>query len=236
MVADHLAGCAVYPPIAEARAGARRAPRRLDLAQHAAPLALKRRLQARLPVLPEAVPKRRVRGWVSAGSAVIAMAAAVVLFLGLRHASPAANPLVTEALADHLRVVYRDHPVDVESGGPHQVKPWFTGRLDFALPAVFGGDADFMLQGGAVGYYLDRKAAILVYKHLLHTASLAVFRADGLDFPRAEVDLGTTLAHVESVRGFEVLVWRDGELGYALVSDMSVATLTDLARRSQIRN
>ncbi len=94
------------------------------------------------------------------------------------------DPLVAEAVADHLRVVYRDRPVDIESGGPHQVKPWFTGRIDFALPSVFGGDDEFTLEGGSVGYYLDRQAAVLVYKRLLHRASLFVFRADGLSFPR----------------------------------------------------
>ena len=94
---------------------------------------------------------------------------------------------MAEAVADHLRVVYRDRPVDIESGGPHQVKPWFTGRLDFALPSVFGGDDAFTLEGGSVGYYLDRQAAVLVYKRRLHRASLFVFRADGLAFPEPTI-------------------------------------------------
>jgi anti-sigma factor RsiW len=127
-------------------------------------------------------------------------------------------------------VTYREHPVDVESGGPHQVKPWFTGRLDFALPAVTAGDASFVLQGGSVGYFLDRKAAVLVYKKALHSATLLAFRADGLAFPRADVDLGAALAHVDAVRGFQVVVWRAGELGYALVSDVGRDDLVALAR------
>ncbi|HEX9105390.1 MAG TPA: hypothetical protein VF997_24435, partial [Polyangia bacterium] len=163
--------------------------------------------------------------------AVAACVALAAVALHGRFGAPAASPLVAEAVADHLRVVYRDRPVDIEGGGPHQVKPWFTGRLDFALPSLFGGDADFALAGGAVGWYLDRKAAVLVYKHLLHTISLFVFRADGLAFPRADRDLGRVAARVERQRGFAVVVWRDGDLGYALVSDLNEDDLQLLARR-----
>jgi anti-sigma factor RsiW len=138
---------------------------------------------------------------------------------------------VAEAIADHLRVVYRDRPVDIEGGGPHQVKPWFTGRLDFALPAVFGGDDEFTLAGGSVGYYLDRKAAVLVYRRGPHTASLFVFRADGLAFPAANRELGGTPAALRRERGFQVAVWREGQLGYALVSDLGADELVRLGAR-----
>src|SRR4029077_14285987 len=97
-----------------------------------ASLALKRRLQSRLPgtAATEAAPVRRPRGrWlVPLGGA---LAACAVLVVALRHGPASTDPLVTEAIADHLRVVYRDRPVDIEGGGPPQVKPWFTGGLHF---------------------------------------------------------------------------------------------------------
>jgi anti-sigma factor RsiW len=68
--------------------------------------------------------------------------------------------LVSEAVNDHLRVLSSQHPLDVESGGIHQVKPWFERRLDFAPVLAFEGDAEFPLRGGAVGYFRDRKAAV----------------------------------------------------------------------------
>jgi anti-sigma factor RsiW len=188
------------------------------LPQYPAPAALKRRLRARLP---EELPRRR---WLLP-SAAVAVAVAAAVFATL----PRDNPLVDEAVADHLRTVYREHPIDIEGGGPHQVKPWFTGRLDFALPSLFGGNDEFTLAGGAVGYYLDRKAAVVVYKRALHTISLLVFRADGLRFPRADRDLGRVVAHVRRQRGFAVVLWRDGELGYALVSDVQPDDLARLA-------
>ena len=100
----------------------------------------------------------------------------------------------------------------------------------FYLPyGPFAGNDEFTLQGGAVGWYLDRKAAVIVYKRALHTISLLVFRADGLTFPRAGRDLGRVAAHVRRERGFSVVVWRDGELGYALVSDLAPEDLQRLA-------
>jgi anti-sigma factor RsiW len=228
-VYEHIATCAACAKLADAE-------RALDalleqkLPQYSAPLALKRRLQARLPPLAATPARRRsaLGRWLTPLS--VAVAACAVLAVGLRHwPAPPGEPLVAEAVADHLRVVYRDHPIDIESGGPHQVKPWFTGRIDFALPTVFGGDDNFTLEGGSVGYYLDRKAAVLVYKRRLHTASLHVFRADGFAFPRADRDLGHVAAAVRHERGFSVIVWRDGELGYALVSDLNTDELLGLA-------
>ena len=40
--------------------------------------------------------------------------------------------MVTEAVTNHLRLLSSQHPLDIESGNMHQVKPWYEGRLDFA--------------------------------------------------------------------------------------------------------
>jgi anti-sigma factor RsiW len=225
----HLATCEACRAIAEEE---RALDRRLEagLPQRPASAALKRRLLARLPATAPAPARRPLGRWlVPLGGA---LAACAVLVVGLRHGGPAAtDALVTEAVADHLRVVYRDRPVDVEGGGPHQVRPWFTGRLDFALPAVFAGDGEFTLAGGSVGYYLDRKAAVLVYKRGAHTASLFVFRADGLAFPAANQKLGGSSAALRQERGFQVAIWREGQLGYALVSDLGPDELVRLGAR-----
>jgi hypothetical protein len=51
--------------------------------------------------------------------------------------------LVTEAVNGHLRILSSQHRPDVQSGGIHQVKPRFEGRLDFAPGVRFGGDQEF---------------------------------------------------------------------------------------------
>lgn len=138
--------------------------------------------------------------------------------------------MVREAVNDHLRVVGRPQPLDVESGNMHQVKPWFTGRLDFAPVVPFLGDQEFPLEGGTVGYFLDRGAAVFVYHRRLHTVSLFVFRAEGLPWPgRDWKPLDGRPAHSSTFRGFNVVLWRAGGLGYALVSDLDSTELHQLA-------
>jgi len=218
-VAAHLGTCAACRAISDEE---RVLDRLLEekLPQHPASLALKRRLAARLPSVDVPAKSTRSRRW---ALLALPLAACAALLLVLRPRVDARDPLVDEAINDHLRVVYRDQPVDVESGGPHRVKPWFTGRLDFAVPHVYGGDEEFTLVGGSVALFHDRKAALLVYKRQLHTISLFVFPSDGLVLPSD--------GRVRQERGFSVVLWRDGDLGYALASDLNGADLQTLARR-----
>lgn len=142
---------------------------------------------------------------------------------------------VTEAVNDYLRILYGAHPVEVESGGVHQVKPWFEGRVDFAPTVGFGGDDDFPLQGAAIAYFLDRKAAAYIYKRHLHVVTLFVYRAEGLPWSTVPTTSSISLGHVRAkaltTRGFHVILWRDGDLGYALVSDLDPRELEMLGSR-----
>ena len=102
------------------------------------------------------------------------------------------------------------------------MKPWFEGRLDFA-PDVPGERGELRLEGGAVGYVLDRKAAVVSYALRRHRVTLLAFPAAGLDWPGA----GAPPVAL-SRRGFHVVAWRAGELVYALVSDVNEAELEEL--------
>jgi anti-sigma factor RsiW len=207
------------------------------LPQYPASLALKRRLAG---AWPDPMPSRRAAPaawWVRWGRpAVPALVVGLLLAVAFplyyeRVTRPGggAGALVTEAVNDHLRVLSSPHPLDVESGGIHQVKPWFEGKLDFAPEIPFAGDADFPLRGGTLGYFLDRRAAVLVYQRRLHLVSLFVFRADGLAWPgRGTQAMGRSVAYPASSRGFNVVLWRAGDLGYALVSDIDAAELWQL--------
>jgi anti-sigma factor RsiW len=194
------------------------------------PAALKRSLEERWLEPPKPVPV--ARRWARAGRTMATMAAGATLAVAALFAWRARatdDTLVSEAVNDHLRVLYSDHPIEVESGGIHRVKPWFEGRLDFAPIVEFGGNDDFPLLGGSVGYFIDRKAATFVFKRRLHEITLFVFRADGLHWPAAGLrPIGTVAGTVATVRGFHVALWRQGDLGYALVSDVNEADLLAL--------
>jgi anti-sigma factor RsiW len=224
-VDEHLQTCAECSRIFERE-------RALDRALAERPMyALPQSLRAKLTA--QVIPKKTMARWprVFALAAPALAAAALALFVAHSWYAPD-QALITEAVNDHLRVVYAEHPIEIESGGIHQVKPWFTGRLDFAPPVSFSGDEEFPLVGGAIGLFVDRKAATFIFKHRLHTISLFVFRNEGLPFPlRTDTQLGRQPASRATSHGFNLLLWREGDLGYALVSDVDPSALARLANK-----
>jgi anti-sigma factor RsiW len=234
VVRRHLDGC---PDCAHADLVERELSHSLErrTPQYPAPLDLKRRLAASWPA-PAPSPWRAPRAAWRPYLLPVALAVAVlaVLVYGIRELTPitgrAGTVMVAEAVNDHVRILQSQRPLEVESGGIHQVIPWFSGRLDFSPVVRFAGDEDFPLQGGTVAYFIDRKAAALVFGRRLHRISLFVFKADGLPWPAGRREsVGRTEVYRTSARGFNVVMWREGDLGYALVSDVNPQDLMVLA-------
>lgn len=225
---EHLAGCASckHEDAADrllSEALEQRLPKR------PAPFALRRSLEAKWDPRPSRVGLRRFARTLGAGAAG---AAAAIIAVSAWHARPSSDVMVAEAVNDHLRVLYSAHPLEVESGGIHQVKPWFEGRVDFAPIEPFAGDDDFPLQGGSVAYFLDRKAAAFVFKRRLHVITLFVFPSQGLPWAAVETQpIGGARGTLETSRGFHVLMWHKGDQGYGLVSDVDPKDLTELGAR-----
>ena len=201
------------------------------LPQYPAPLGLKRQLADRWTLPRSGMPSRR--RWLRPSVAASALAATLLVGALVRTGSPPVlvddrSAVPVEAVNDHLRIVEPGRRLDVQSDDVHQVRPWFVGRLDFAPVVPFAGDAEFPLRGGAIERFLDRRAAVFVYGRRLHVVSLLVFRSDGLAWPPGDEGRGAAML---VVRGFNLLVWRSGDLGYALVSDLNVGELAMLRAR-----
>lgn len=229
-VRAHLAGCAECRREAEVEEALDVALRQ-RLPQPAAPAALRRRLEVVVGGVTKGEsggPGRRWgaawRGGLRRWAPAAAVAALALLSTGLlwerqvRLDPGAVGRLDDELVTDHLRLLVSAHPVDVESSERHEVKPWFEGRLDFA-PVVPPDGGELRLLGGAVGYVLDRKAAVMSYALRKHRVTLLAFPAAGLDWPSPDRTAGGVPARLLERRGFRVVLWREGELGYALVSD-----------------
>jgi anti-sigma factor RsiW len=233
-VEAHVSGCRACGRTVEAE-------RALDdlllerLPRHAAPADLRRRLASLADPAREARPAAG-RSWTRLVAPALAAALTLVaggLLVGHRTGgrSAALASLTDEAISDHLRVLASQHPLEVESAGPHVVKPWFEGRLDFAPRVAVPDAGDLRLRGGAVGYFLDRKAAVIQYSVRLHAVTLLVFRADGLPWPATGGSGEAGALTASSRRGFHVVLWRSGDLGHALVSDLDERELLKVAAR-----
>src|SRR6185295_17750201 len=129
------------------------------------------------------------RAWLApfALGAAVAAGAMLVIRPGADVAARVAGDhAIDEAIGDHLRIIGAPRPLDVESNDIHNVKPWFTGRLDFVPPVSFVGDEEFRLRGGSLAVFQGHPAAAFVYQRRLHTITL-VIHGDAEPAPRAEI-------------------------------------------------
>jgi anti-sigma factor RsiW len=168
--------------------------------------------------------RRPWRSWLAPFALGAAAAAAItVLVVHTPATDPAALATlaaIDEAVGDHLRIVGAPHPLDVESNDLHNVKPWFTGRLDFVPPVGFVGDDEFRLRGGSLAVFQGHKAAAFVFQRRLHTITVLAY-PDAAARPREET----------TTRGFHVITWATGGIGMALVSDIGWDDLRQLEIR-----
>ena len=160
-------------------------------------------------------PRLSRRAW--AGAAVGVAAAAAVLV-----ALPRRDALVEEAVAAHARSLQLNHAMDVVTSDQHTVKPWFEGKVGFAVPVRDYATEGFALAGGRLDFLDGRPAAAIVYRHGKHVLNLFVLDAEGA----RDVAPGG-----ESVRGFSSWRWTSGGLRFVLVGDVAGPEMEALARR-----
>lgn len=129
--------------------------------------------------------------------------------------------LAQQVVSSHIRSLQAAHLNDVISTDQHTVKPWFSGKLDFA-PVIKDLSPDgFSLAGGRLDYLDDRPVAALVYKRRQHTINL-------FEWPSQNSDSNP---HTLSVRGYNVITWSHSHLTYWAVSDVNAADLADFAAK-----
>lgn len=159
--------------------------------------------------------------WINLGAAAVSTAAfAVTLGLYLAQPSPA-EQLEQELVASHFRSLLPDHLTDVASTDQHTVKPWFTGKLDFAPPVTDLAAQGYPLIGGRLDYIRQRPVAALAYRHRKHVLNLYEWPAPAASAqaPRASVR-----------QGYQLLRWTQGGMQYAAISDMAAPDLVQFAQ------
>jgi anti-sigma factor RsiW len=125
--------------------------------------------------------------------------------------------VTNQVVAGHIRSLLAPQPFDIASSDRHTVKPWFTARLPESPQVPDLARQGFALLGGRVDVIGHDPVATIVYKHAAHTVSL------------------TTLPHGQSVpeqtiAGYNVRSWSDGDFTYVAVSDLPSADLAAFQR------
>jgi anti-sigma factor RsiW len=170
-----------------------------------------------LGILP-ALPLRRAGRWPMVLLAAAACVAAFVFLGTSSHSGLPESDMVKEVVSAHVRSLQASHLLDVPSEDRHTVKPWFTGKLDFA-PEV-NPPPGFELLGGRLDYLDGRSVAALVYRYRQHTVNLFTWPARQPDeWPVAE-----------TLQGFHVVHWIRGGMNWWAVSDLAGDELRQMAK------
>jgi anti-sigma factor RsiW len=195
-----------------------------NMTRYKAPPGLERRIrhilaqESRGPGLLERMRASWTR-WVPVGAS---FACGVLVAVGVvTYREPGDEEQVDQqVVASHVRSLMASHITDVASTDQHTVKPWFTGKLDYAPPVVDLAQEGFPLVGGRLDYLQDRPVAALVYHRRGHTINVFVLPAHAAK---------SRAPNVAVRHGYQVAEWERAGMRFWAVSDISreeMATFT----------
>lgn len=160
--------------------------------------------------------------WAAGLAAAAALVLTALFLLPWRGSEPPTR--LASAVDGHIRALQATHPLEVESSDRHTVKPWFTGKIDFAFALPDVADMDFRLLGGRLEYLADQRVAQVFYQVRRHRISVFI-----LPHPQGEAGLSATMSGQQ--KGFQYVVVQRPMLTYVLISDVNPQDLMALARR-----
>jgi|GEM_PF-1390338 len=189
------------------------------------------------------------RGPVASGPGSVADRSAAAQPSGAGGVAPSAPPappgfrLATQADGDwfaaelldrHDRAVRRALPLELSTADGNAVSGWFEDKVPFRFRAPRFADPRVRLRGGRLTHLGDRDAAYLAYELQGRPLSVLVVRGDaGPVGGERAYDAGGRTVFAGRREPVSYAAFRDGDLVYALVSDLPETTLVELA--GQIR-
>ena len=153
------------------------------------------------------------KGWMAVAAAALLMVlAGDVLVLASRRAA------ATRELVDlHTTIVGSANPIDVVSTDKHTVKPWFEGKVPFAVNVPQLEGTPFHLAGGRVVYWRGRPGAYMLITKGAHRISLFAFPTDAVP-------------HLGDDEAMTIVTWRSGGLTYVAIGDLPRAEMETLTK------
>jgi anti-sigma factor RsiW len=181
-------------------------------------------LAGRLRILVGVAARRQGTARLALQAAAAAVLVAMALVLFRPHHS-----FTAYAAETHVRVADGKLPLDIASGEAAAVSAWLKDRLPFAFsipnhPTGAGEIKLYSLKGARLMQYADSDVAYLAYSMNGRPVSLLVGRSATIVPEGTEVyRSGNLLFHFSTRDGLKTITWRDGDLVYALVSDLQVS-------------
>jgi anti-sigma factor RsiW len=157
-------------------------------------------------------------------TAFLTVAAAILVFVGAVVPSHADSAVVKE---EAIRCHEKNLPVEV-GGGAENISSWMVGKVNVPVrpPQVRGS-----LVGARLNQLRSRDVAQLRYLVDGSLVTLYVFDATGMDITgRETLVAGGRVFQVDTMRGYNILYYRERGVGYALISDLEPDELIQALR------
>ena len=186
--------------------------------REAAPRALAERVGALAPRGPaQPVPIRRPF-WSTARVVALAAsfaAAGLVAGAGLMtlRMESAPDQVAAGLVSDFARAEIAGQPFDVASSDRHTVKPWLAAHAAVSAEIADLAQQGFSLEGGRIAIVDKVPSPTLVYRKREHLIAVT-------EFPSAMAEANRRAGAVETIDGYHVAHWSDGDLAYVAVSDI----------------
>ena len=207
---------------------------RSTLAYENAPDGLWSDIQRQLP--KDTVTASQLSHWLTRKGLVAGLAVAVlsVLVFGIRLWFASPIPLVVQEIVDSqirsqlMDASYKTIPAD--SGA---VRRWFQDKVAFSVlvPKIPRGGYEFL--GVRLNYFLDRRVAEIAYASRNHMLSFLMFSNQDIALKSIRtVHDGSRVFYVQKHKGYNTVLWKDGDFFCSLVSDLHATALLDIAREA----
>ncbi|MGH7405202.1 MAG: anti-sigma factor family protein [Candidatus Methylomirabilales bacterium] len=143
------------------------------------------------------------------------------------------SPLLGQLVGEHMRSTQLERPVELHSENTQQVAFWLQGRIEHPVLVPDYNPMGIQLLGGRVLQLGDRRVASVVYKK--GGKMLSLFALSGTGYTGLLIGLEEVRRHGQVFLAFEsegqeMLLWGQGEMLYALVSDVGWDALFECAQ------
>jgi hypothetical protein len=177
----------------------------------------------RVTIVEAASPAPRRQSWL----APLLTAAATTMLLALVVLPVLPRIVPSDPTQRYVRAVVSEHSRTLMWGARHgeilpSALPWLTQESGISLPKVFVGD-DRLTFVTAEPVYLERSRGVAIHYRDVdgHILTYIALPAPGLSVPDpARVQIGRWRPALVRDSGFAAWVWKQGEVGCFLVSDM----------------
>ena len=147
------------------------------------------------------------------------------LWLRSRHTRES-DQLASILVEDHAR--YQSATTEVTSTEPEVINAWFRDRVRFPVQPPRLSDSS--LVGGRLCNLQGHPAALVVYRKPQSMISLFVLDGSDIELPREHlIAVDERPCFIATERGYNVVMWKQRGLLYALVSDIRSADLLQLS-------